>query len=112
MGRSSNPKRRLREIQTGSPYEVRLILVVEDQGHRERKIHAALRGYESQGYRGEWFIEPGLASLPEDLYDLLDLDMVNTWWETERGPVDPVGPPVGWLSRRRTLSDPGVPTDD
>jgi hypothetical protein len=112
VGRSSNPERRLRDLQVGSPFELRLILVVEGQGWRERKVHAALHGYRSQGtYKGEWFIEPGLSMLPDDLYDMLDLEMV-TWWETEKGPIHGPGPPTGFLLRRRRLSDPGVEVDD
>ena len=107
VGRSSNPKRRLRDLQVGSPFKLKLILVVKDMGWRERKVHAALRGYHSQGtYAGEWFIEPGLASLPDDLYDMLDLDDVNTWWETAAGAIHPPQPPVGWLSRRSSYKPP------
>ena len=93
VGRSSDPPRRLRDLQVGSPFELRIILVVEDMGWREKRIHDALAGYYSQGtYKGEWFIEPGLAALPDDLYERLDLEMVNTWWETEAGPTHLPGP--------------------
>lgn len=94
VGRSSDPERRLAELQTGSPYLLRMILVVEGQGEREKRVHRALQGYHAQGVqKGEWFIEPGLSSLPTDLYERLDLDMVNTWWETPAGPLHPPGPP-------------------
>ncbi len=107
VGRSSHPKRRLRDLQVGSPFKIKLILVVEDMGWRERKVHAALRGYSSQGlHAGEWFIEPGLGSLPDDLYDLLDLDDVNTWWVTAAGAIHPPQPPVGWLSGRSRYKPP------
>lgn len=107
VGRSSKPERRLRDLQVGSPFKIKLILVVEGMGWRERKVHAALRGYSSQGlHAGEWFIEPGLASLPDDLYDLLDLDDVNTWWVTAAGAIHPPQPPVGWLSNRRHYKPP------
>jgi len=93
VGRSSQPKRRLRDLQVGSPFELRLILVVKNMGWREKAIHDALRGYFSQGkQKGEWFVEPGLAALPDDLYEMLDLDVVNTWWETEAGPIHRPGP--------------------
>jgi len=107
VGRSSNPKRRLTDLQVGSPFKLKIILVVENMGWRERKVHACLRGYRSQGQmKGEWFIEPGLASLPDDLYNLLDLDDVNTWWETAAGPVHPPGPPMGYVSRRSNYKPP------
>ncbi len=93
VGRSSHPDQRLRSLQVGSPYKLRLILVLEGQGWREKTIHEGLYGFRSQGTMlGEWFIEPGLASLPDDIYSLLDLDDVNSWWETENGPVHGPGP--------------------
>lgn len=107
VGRSSDPERRLRDLQVGSPFELRIILVVENAGWRERRVHHALRGYRSQGtYKGEWFIEPGLGSLPDDLYDLLDLEVVNSWWETAAGPIHPPGPPRGWMAGRIDLTRP------
>lgn len=94
VGRSSHPQKRLAQLQTGSPYKLKLILVVENAGGRELEIHRRLKGYRSQGsMKGEWFVEPGLSELPEDIYSLLDLDMVNTWWETHAGPIHPPGPP-------------------
>lgn len=94
VGRSSDPDRRLRDLQVGSPYLLKVILVVEDMGWREHLIHQKLHGYRSQGLtKGEWFIEPGLGSLPDDLYERMDIDDVNTWWETEAGPLHPPGPP-------------------
>jgi len=96
VGRSSDPKRRLHDLQVGSPFELRLILVLEKQGHRERAVHRALRGYHSQGvHKGEWFIEPGLASLPMDIYAQLDLELISTWWETGAGPIHKPGPVQG-----------------
>ena len=94
VGRSSNPKRRLQDLQVGSPYKLKIILVIEGAGYREPLVHKSLAGYRSQGVmKGEWFIEPGMSSLPEDIYEMLDLEMVNTWWETSRGPIDLPGPP-------------------
>lgn len=99
VGRSSDPERRLKELQTGSPHELRIILVLENQGPRERILHRKLAGYRSQGHqKGEWFIEPALASLPDDVYGQFDLEMVSTWWESDTGPLDVPGPPS--ISRR------------
>ncbi len=109
VGRSSDPKRRLRDLQVGSPFKLKIILVVEGMGWRERKVHAALHGFRSQGtYQGEWFIEPGLGSLPDDLYERLDLEMVNTWWETAAGPIHIPGPVGGHLY----TPPPGMTEDD
>ena len=94
VGRSSTPQKRLWNLQVGSPFKLKLILVVQNQGPRERKVHAALKGFKSQGpHKGEWFIEPGLASLPDDLYEQLDLEVVDSWWLTTHGPIHPPGPP-------------------
>lgn len=101
VGRSSDPERRREDLQVGSPFPLRLILVVEDQGWRERSVHDQLRNYWTQG---EWFTEPGLASLPLDLYEKLDLDMVNTWWETEAGPIHLPGHATG--VNRLSQADP------
>lgn len=113
VGRSSDVPRRLKQLQTGSPYELRIILVIENQGHREREIHRRLHGYESQGADGgEWFIEPGLPSLGDDLYELLDPCVFEGWWETEVGPVHPPGPPRGWLvNSQRARHRPVVAED-
>lgn len=101
VGRSSNVENRLKQLQTGSPYELRVILVLEDQGSQEREIHRRLRGYESQDTEGgEWFIEPGLPSIGDELYEKLDPCVFDGWWETEAGPIHPPGPPRGWLSPR------------
>jgi len=111
VGRSSDPKRRIRDLQVGSPFKLRLILVVKGQGWRERAVHRALQGYRSQGtYKGEWFTEPGLSSLPDDLYALLDLDMVYSWWETEAGPTHVPGPVLG-NDTPRSRHDPFCETD-
>jgi hypothetical protein len=109
VGRSSDVEARLKQLQTGSPYTLRIILVLENQGHREREIHQLLRGYESQqADGGEWFIEPGLPSIGDNLYDLLDPCVFDCWWETDAGPIHPPGPPRGWISHRarhRSLLD-------
>ena len=95
VGRSSDPDRRLRDLQTGSPHRLKIILVVKEEGWRERFIHHRLNRFRSQGPNyGEWFLEPGLSSLPPDIYEQLDLDEVNTWWEAEDSPQNHPGPPV------------------
>jgi hypothetical protein len=100
VGRSSNVQARLKQLQTGSPYDLRIILVLKNQGAREREIHRRLRGYKSQGGNGgEWFIEPGLPSLGDELYELLDPCVMESWWETAAGPIHPPGPPRGWMPR-------------
>lgn len=81
IGRSSDPERRLKELQTSCPHELRIILVLNDQGHLEKSLHKALHEYRTIRGNQEWFREAGLPSLPPWIYDLFDLDMINTWWE-------------------------------
>ena len=101
VGRSSDVETRLKQLQTGSPYKLRITLVLENQGTREREIHRRLRGYESQSDDGgEWFIEPGLPSIGDELYERLDPCVFDCWWETAAGPIHPPGPPRGWLAGR------------
>lgn len=90
VGRSGDPQRRLSEIQTGAPYEVRLLVVVENQGERERRIHRDLRRFRLRGQKGEWFSESALGSLPDDIYEQIPekvLAMMNSdWWRDTRDP--------------------------
>lgn len=84
IGRSSDPEARLRNLQTGCPYEIRLILVVPNAGHREAKLHRYLRTYRTRAHEGEWFRESALGDLPLDIYNLIPeetIEMVNgEWW--------------------------------
>ncbi len=90
VGRSSDVPRRRCEIQTGCPYEVKVILIAPDQGHREHDIHHRLRAFRLRGHKGEWFSEMSLGSLPVDLYELIEaevLEMVNNdWWKNVHDP--------------------------
>ncbi len=106
VGRSSDVEARLKQLQTGSPYTLRIILVLKNQGIREREMHHRLRGYESQQEGGEWFIEPGLPSLGDEVYELLDICALEDWWRTAVGRVHPVGPPRGWHAERMGLIRP------
>lgn len=107
VGRSSDVEARLKQLQTGSPYALRIILVLKNHGNMEREIHRRLHGYESQGTDGgEWFIEPGLPSLGDDIYEKLDPCVYESWWETEAGPIHPPGPPRGIRQRPRYAQIP------
>jgi hypothetical protein len=77
VGRSDDPYTRVRTLQTGSPYELRIILILPNRGHQERDLHEKLRKYHTTG---EWFSYEGLAELPSDIYESLDLEIVDWWW--------------------------------
>ena len=85
IGISTNPEWRLKQLQTGCPFEIKLIAVFEKQGHLEKKLHKKLKEYKinpltNKKTRGEWFDFSCMGSLPEWMIEQLDLDMVNTWW--------------------------------
>lgn len=90
VGRSSNIERRKGEIQTGCPYEVRVLLVADGLGHREHRLHEMLREFRLRNEKGEWFSETALGSLPDELYEMMTeeiIEMMNSdWWRNVREP--------------------------
>jgi hypothetical protein len=80
VGRSNYPAKRLSQLQTGNPYKLKLILILRDQGHREKQIHRYITLGKKKKCKGEWFEFDLIANLPEKIYELLDLDDVNVWW--------------------------------
>lgn len=85
VGRSCDVVRRMREIQTGCPHPIRLVLEATNQGHRERAVHARLRRYRTRRYSGEWFREEALGELPDDIYEQIPLAVLDDpdWWMPE-----------------------------
>lgn len=78
VGRSGNPDKRLKSLQTGSPYPLRIILVLDRRGWQEKALHERLSRFHT---KGEWFLYQGLAGgLPLDIYEQLDLEVVDNWW--------------------------------
>jgi len=82
IGKSKDPIRRLKQLQTGSPYELKLILTLKGQGYKEKIIHRHIMMRNKRKCKGEWFDYELLPCLPDDIYELLDLDLVNSWWES------------------------------
>ena len=52
IGRSSNPERRRRGLETGGGRKIVVLAVLNEMGHREGELHAALAGCR---HLGEWF---------------------------------------------------------
>jgi len=77
IGRTNDVGRRLSELQTSNPAEIRILIVLEGQGNRERSLHRRLVDHR---LRGEWFSYEGLAELPDDIYELMDIEMMDSWW--------------------------------
>ena len=82
IGITKNVKKRIKQLQTGSPHKLKLILLLKGQSHRERSLHRALRSVMTRD-TGEWFSYEAFAYLPDDIYEQLDLDLVDTWWRKE-----------------------------
>lgn len=80
VGRTNNVKRRIDELQTGCPYRIKLLILLEYQGHQEKKIHRRLASHRTHGGEGEWFHYEGLSDLPDEIYELLDIEMMDSWW--------------------------------
>lgn len=69
IGRSDDPDRRLRQLQTGCPYTLRTILVVDGGGRHERRVHHAMERHRTRHTAGgEWFAETGLGDIPLDVW--------------------------------------------
>ena len=81
IGVSKDVEKRYKQLQTGCPYELRIILVIKEGAKLEKKLHNDLRKYKTAKQNQEWFSFDGIACLPDDIYEQFDLEMVNTWWE-------------------------------
>lgn len=79
IGRTSNIERRLTELQVGSPYEIRCVLLLPNQGKLEKILHKRMQNHQLR-IAGEWFSYEGLPDLPDWIYEQLDLDVVDEWW--------------------------------
>lgn len=91
VGRSNDVERRCKQLQTSCPYPLIVLLVAKRQGNREQEVHRRLKAYRTASFQGEWFREPALGELPTDLYEMLDIEFVNSdWWK--KPPEPGVGP--------------------
>ena len=84
VGRSKHIKKRLKQLQTGAAYSLKLILSLPGQGNRELSIHRRLREMKFIDTKGEWFPYEALSWLPDDIYEQLDLELVDRWWRHEK----------------------------
>lgn len=80
VGISNNPKKRLSQLQTGSPFKLKIILILEGKSSLEKDLHSRLRSFRLGSFKGEWFSYDGLPSLPDWIYEKLDLNDVDNWW--------------------------------
>ncbi len=80
IGVSKNPQKRLLQLQTGSPYKLKLLTVLKGKGTLERSLHDYLKPYK-YACKGEWFDFECTGSLPEWVSETIDWDIANVWWE-------------------------------
>lgn len=74
IGRSNDPKQRLKSLQTASPNTLAIVLIKEDQGPREKYIHQEMKKFRISG---EWFRYESMPELPIDIYESINLDIAN-----------------------------------
>ena len=79
IGRSKNPEKRLKQLQTGSPYKLQLLTVAKEKGDREKPLHRKFKPYK-QACKGEWFDFDCVGSFPIWLHEMIDWDVANVWW--------------------------------
>jgi len=83
VGRSKDVPRRLKQLQTGAPHRLKILLIAPGLGHRERIVHESMCRYRNRGRRGEWFREEAIGSIPDDLFEMMPLEVVEDpdWWK-------------------------------
>lgn len=84
MGRSDDPNRRLLQLQTGCPYQLKLILTLEGGGTREAFLHRQMRAHKTRGVQsGEWFSESGLGEVPPEVWEHVQAWYLEDpdWWK-------------------------------
>jgi hypothetical protein len=55
IGISSNPKKRLLELRTGTPEQPKILLIVKNKGHMEKVLHKCFSQWRIRK-NGEWFM--------------------------------------------------------
>jgi hypothetical protein len=81
IGVSKNVNKRLAQMQTGSPYKLKVILVLEGKSFLETDLHRRLRRFKTTTKNKEWFEYDSLASLPDWIYEKFDIEVIDNWWK-------------------------------
>jgi hypothetical protein len=79
IGRSKQVEYRIKQLQTGCPYRLRLLVHLPGQGNIERSLHYRLLSHRIRQADGEWFYERCIYDLPDWIYEKLDLENAD-WW--------------------------------
>lgn len=89
IGRSKDVPARLKQLQTGCPNRLRVILTIPDRGDLEFPLHKRLEHHRMRA-DGEWFRYECLPDLPDWIYEMLDLSTEDWWRESPlRSPIQP-----------------------
>ena len=77
VGRSKNPLKRLKQLQTGNPNKLKLIASFKGEGWKEKSIHERLDRYRLEG---EWFSYDCVGSIPDRMYEQITFGSFDDWW--------------------------------
>lgn len=77
IGRSKNPEKRLKQLQTGNPNRLKLIATFKGEGWKEKLIHDDLKNWRK---KGEWFSYDCVGSIPVVLYEQIVFGSFDDWW--------------------------------
>ena len=80
IGRSKHPQKRLKNLQTGNPNTLKIIISLEGLGWREKELHETLKRWRGSG---EWFSYDCVGSIPVEIYDLIPFGSFEYWWEKD-----------------------------
>lgn len=77
IGRSKDPVKRLKQLQTGNPNKLKLIASFEGLGWKEKVLHEQLSLYRLEG---EWFSYECVGELPLNIYEKIEWGALDDWW--------------------------------
>jgi hypothetical protein len=78
VGRSKDPQKRLKQLQTGNPNKLKLIASFKGEGWKEKMLHERLRRYRLEG---EWFSYDCVGSIPDSVYEQIIFGSLDNWWD-------------------------------
>lgn len=78
IGRSKDPQRRLKQLQTGNANKLKIIACFNGLGWREKLLHESLKDWSKEG---EWFDYKCVGSIPDDLYEKIKYGSFDEWWD-------------------------------
>ena len=78
IGRSKDPVKRLRQLQTGNPNKLKLIASFDGEGWKEKILHERLEKFRLEG---EWFSYDCVGSIPVSIYEKIEWGSFDSWWE-------------------------------